>query len=235
MRNKASAIANSRSGINSEEPFSARLIHKPHIIFHKAKYPDLNNVPPNDEGVSGQNGGEEEGDSTPNFYQLLLNKSEQHKESPNQLDHLDGKNGVKNHYLCPICKLEVFGVEEEGQKALKRHNRSTAHLSAVPHSESTLSRLHIGPESRGFQILESQGWHALLPHGLGPEGREGRREPVKASRVKNDTIGLGSTLKPKSDGKFKKQQQKTSAKEIREMYKKEQEKRQALFSLFGAK
>ena len=40
-------------------------------------------------------------------------------------------------------------------------------------------------------MLYSQGWSDKERHGIGAEGNEGRREPVKASRVKNDTVGLG--------------------------------------------
>ena len=88
--------------------------------------------------------------------------------------------------------------EESIKESRLRHIRTTAHMLSSPHQLPSLAPLRIGPESVGYRMLEAQGWGGpLQPKGLGVVGSEGIREPIKASQVKNDTIGLGHKAQPK--------------------------------------
>ena len=126
--------------------------------------------------------------------------------------------------LCPVCNLPL----SSSLKGRREHNSSTAHLSRIvdPHPPS-LKPLNLDRSSVGYKVLTSQGWSENDRHGLGAENNKGRREPVKASRVKNDTVGLGI-----KEGNVKEVAEETkrlmSGKEIRRQYERERKRHQAL-------
>ena len=84
-----------------------------------------------------------------------------------------------------------------------------------------MNPLHIDKSSYGYKVLLSQGWTDKDRHGIGAEDNKGRREPVKASRVKNDTVGLGIKGKKKVKEAIQETKSIQSAKEIRKRYEKE--------------
>lgn len=125
--------------------------------------------------------------------------------------------------LCPTCQLPL----PSDAKLQRKHNCSVAHLSKVVDARPPpVNPLHIDKSSYGYKVLLSQGWSDQERHGIGAEDNKGRREPVKASRVKNDTVGLG--IKGKKNVKEAIQETKSiqSAKEIRKRYEKEKRIRQ---------
>ena len=126
--------------------------------------------------------------------------------------------------LCPVCSLPL----PSSLKARRAHDSSTAHLCRVVEPRPTsLKPLNLDRSSIGYKVLTSQGWSENDRHGLGAENNKGRREPVKASRVKNDTVGLGI-----KEGKVKEIAEETkrlrSGKEIRRRYERERKRHQAL-------
>jgi len=126
--------------------------------------------------------------------------------------------------LCPVCNLPL----PSSLKARREHNSSTAHLSRVIDPRPpALKPLNLDSSSIGYKVLTLQGWSEKDRHGLGAEDNKGRREPVKASRVKNDTVGLGI-----KESKVKEVVKETkgliSGKEIRRRYEREKKLHQAL-------
>ncbi|KAK9449207.1 uncharacterized protein V1518DRAFT_417406 [Limtongia smithiae] len=79
------------------------------------------------------------------------------------------------------------------------------------HLEPPVALLPVPKESAGHRYLVRYGWHPLQRHGLGPEGREGRRVPLRAAQ-RAERMGLGATTtvttatknKPKPARKTKK-------------------------------
>jgi hypothetical protein len=125
---------------------------------------------------------------------------------------------------CPVCNLPL----PSSVKLQRVHNRSTAHLSRVVDPRlPPLKPLNLDPSSVGYKVLLSQGWSEKDRHGLGAEENKGRREPVKVSRVKNDTVGLGI-----KESKVKEVVKETrgmfSGKEIRRRYEREKKLQIAL-------
>ncbi|OLL25502.1 hypothetical protein NEOLI_002153 [Neolecta irregularis DAH-3] len=119
---------------------------------------------------------------------------------------------------CTTCGLQIKGSQKE-------HVMSTAHLTSHKHQKAPLNPLHISRTSFGFQHLETLGWTHLQERGLGVEGNQGPREPIKASRVKNDTIGLGVKRKKRKTKEIKTM---LPQGDIVKRYKREMEKRRAL-------
>ena len=81
--------------------------------------------------------------------------------------------------------------------------------------------LYLDKTSYGYKVLLSQGWNDKDCQGIGAEDNKGRREPVKASRVKNDTVGLGIKGTKKVKEAIQEMKSVQSAKEIRKRYEKE--------------
>jgi len=125
---------------------------------------------------------------------------------------------------CPVCNLPL----PSDPQLLRQHNRSTAHLSRVidPRPQP-LKPLPLDAYRVGYKVLASQGWSEKDREGLGAEGNRGRREPVKPSRVKNDTVGLGIKA-----GKVKEVARENkgmaSGKEIRRRHEREKKLHRAL-------
>jgi hypothetical protein len=119
--------------------------------------------------------------------------------------------------ICPICHLPL----PSSTKSRRSHNCTTAHLAKVVDSRPPpLNPLHIGRSSYGYKVLLLQGWNDKDRYGIGAEDNKGRREPVKASRVKNDTVGLGIKDK-KVEEAVKEKKSIEGGKEIRARYEKE--------------
>ena len=70
-------------------------------------------------------------------------------------------------------------------------------------------------------MLLSQGWNDKDGRGIGAEDNKGGREPVKASRVKNDTVGLGIKGQKNIKEAVRETRSVQSAKEIRKRYERE--------------
>jgi G-patch domain len=127
--------------------------------------------------------------------------------------------------VCPTCNLPL-----PSSASLKRkHYCTTAHLAkVVDHRPPLVNPLHIDKSSYGYKVLLSQGWNDKDSKGIGAADNKGRREPVKASRVKNDTVGLGIKVKKgQQEGKEKKLI--PSGKEIREAYERDKRIRKEWF------
>ena len=126
--------------------------------------------------------------------------------------------------ICPTCRLPL-----PLSKLLQRkHNLSTAHLSKVIDSRPPpLNPLPIDRSSYGYRVLLSQGWSDTDRYGIGAEDNKGRREPVKASRVKNDTVGLGIKGKKIKEA-VREKRLIQSGKEIRRKYEEEKQWRKEL-------
>jgi len=120
--------------------------------------------------------------------------------------------------LCPTCQLPL----PSDPKLQRKHNCSIAHLSKVVDSRPPpVKPLYLDKTSYGYKVLLSQGWNDKDRQGIGAEDNKGRREPVKASRVKNDTVGLGIKGKNKVKEAIQETKSVQSAKEIRKRYEKE--------------
>ncbi|KAB8078808.1 hypothetical protein BDV29DRAFT_152446 [Aspergillus leporis] len=102
---------------------------------------------------------------------------------------------------CEVCKLPINGEESAPTTALevaghRPHEASLAHQVCLAHSHppSALDRTR-----HGLRYLAAYGWDPDSRVGLGAEGREGIREPLKG-RVKVDTVGLGAGVGVEEDG-----------------------------------
>jgi len=157
------------------------------------------------------------------FYRSLTTPPITEPSSPPSDDILllDAPPNSEPTILCPVCHLPL----PSSPKLQRLHNSTTAHLSKVIDSRPPpVNPLPIDRSSYGYRVLSSQGWNDKQRHGIGAEDNKGRREPVKASRIKNDTVGLGiKGKKIKEADKEKKLIQ--SGKDIRVKYEKEKKLR----------
>ena len=165
------------------------------------------------------------GEIVASFYRSITSRPVTDPPSPSSEDVLLIEPPPKTEpvQLCPTCQLPL----PSDPKLQRKHNCSVAHLSKVVDARPPpVNPLHIDKSSYGYKVLLSQGWSDQERHGIGAEDNKGRREPVKASRVKNDTVGLG--IKGKKNVKEAIQETKSiqSAKEIRKRYEKEKRIRQ---------
>lgn len=141
-----------------------------------------------------------------------------------------GKRRIGNEEgeICSVCGLQV----PRSPLARRRHIASTAHLSKLSTSDPVpLNPLPIDKTSYGYKVLYSQGWSEKHRHGIGAEGNEGRREPVKASRVKNDTVGLGVKEKKIKEAVIEKKL-KEKGRDIRKRYEQDKMIRKELMDYF---
>ena len=141
----------------------------------------------------------------------------------------EGENKIIE--TCSQCLLPIVkdAADESIKESRLRHIRTTAHMLSSPHQSPSLAPLKIGPESVGYRMLEAQGWSGpSQPGGLGAVGSEGIREPIKASKVKNDTIGLGHKVQPKQ--KKTRTNVAVSGASIRKAYELEKSKRAHLLA-----
>jgi G-patch domain len=163
------------------------------------------------------------GEAIASFYRHVTTPPVTETVTPEVID-LDPASDSEIAELCRVCNLPL----PPSSKLRREHNHSIAHLARVVDDRpNPLKPLPIDQSSFGYKVLSSQGWDHKDRHGIGAADNKGRREPVKASRVKNDTVGLGI----KADKIKKAVEEKKlleSGKEIRERYEKEKQIRKEL-------
>ncbi|BFZ59679.1 hypothetical protein YB2330_000694 [Saitoella coloradoensis] len=125
-------------------------------------------------------------------------------------------------FVCPTCSTVVNRAD------VTLHNTSIAHLSRLKHLQTSLNPLHIKPSSFGYRQLVAAGWSPFQPQGIGAEGREGQREPVKA-KVKTGTTGVGVKVLPKGEVEAPKPGT-LDGRAIRKMHEAEQKMRKRLMN-----
>lgn len=139
-----------------------------------------------------------------------------------------GRIGNEEGEICTVCGLRL----PLSTWARRRHIASTAHLSKLASSNPPpLKPLPIDKTSYGYKVLYSQGWSEKARHGIGAEGNEGRREPVKASKIKNDTAGLGVKDKRIKEVVIEKKL-KEKGRDIKKRYEREKMIRKELMDYF---
>lgn len=132
---------------------------------------------------------------------------------------LDSPTDSESKTLCPICSLPL----PASLKLQRIHNRTTAHLAKVVDSRPPpVNPLPIDRSSYGYKVLLSQGWNDKDRYGIGAEENKGRREPVKISRVNNDTVGIGIKGKKIKEAVVEKKLIE-SGKDIRRRYEQEKQ------------
>ncbi|KAL4961780.1 putative G-patch domain protein [Aspergillus stella-maris] len=111
--------------------------------------------------------------------------------------------------ICEVCNLSLASSTQDE----KYHESSLAHQVCLTHSHPPS---HLDRKSHGLRYLESYGWDPDSRLGLGAEGREGIRVPVKG-KMKADTVGLGAVVPISSSAtkKRKEKVQKLNAKQVR--------------------
>jgi hypothetical protein len=201
----------------TESSFSrARLYKRPEVAFQPATE-ELHTT------ENGRNPDEERGSQVAEFYRNLTTPPIT-SSSDDDVIILDGPPGSTSGEICSTCGLPL----PSSAKLRRRHFATTAHLSkVVDERPPPLNPLPIDRKSFGYRVLYSQGWSDRDRHGIGAEDNKGRREPVKASRVKNDTVGLGIKGKKVKEA-IKKTKAFESAKEIRKAYERDKRIRKEL-------
>ncbi|EPX71190.1 RNA-binding protein [Schizosaccharomyces octosporus yFS286] len=142
--------------------------------------PRINFVRPQEEETTNREKYGEK-DSVSSFYYSLF---------PENVKDL-GKNATTDTRgsICPTC--QIF-IEPENQIM---HAKSVRHLLSVNHIDNKFQPGLVKPESLGFRVLSQFGWSPKGDvSGLGAE-HQGRRAPVRHTRVKNDTLGIGVRLR----------------------------------------
>ena len=160
------------------------------------------------------------GESVASFYRSIITPPITEPASPQpDIILLDAPPNTEPVVLCPTCHLPL----PSSKNLQRKHLRSTAHLSKVVDSRPPpVNPLPVDRSSYGYKVLLSQGWNDKDRHGIGAEDNKGRREPIKASRVKNDTVGLGIKGR-KVQEVVKEKKLIESGKDIRRRYEKEKQ------------
>ncbi len=83
--------------------------------------------------------------------------------------------------FCESCQVEV--------SCPRQHNSSTVHQFVQGEGSSVPTIYGIPEANRGFQMMLGGGWDR--ERGLGPEGREGKKFPVRTT-LKRDRLGVGN-------------------------------------------
>jgi hypothetical protein len=201
----------------TETSFSRTRIYKrPEVVFQQASE-DLHIT---DDGKTVD--GDKRGSKVAEFYRNLTTPPiTEISSSDDDVIILDRQPGSTSDEICETCGLPL----PSSAKLRRRHYASTAHLSkVVDERPPPLNPLPIDRKSFGYRVLNSQGWSDKERHGIGAEDNKGRREPVKTSRVKNDTVGLG--IKERKD--VEKTKSFEGAKEIRRGYERDKRIRKEL-------
>jgi hypothetical protein len=127
--------------------------------------------------------------------------------------------------LCEICNLPTRGL----------HSATLAHQVCLQHSHPPS---HLDRTRTGLRYLSSYGWNPDARLGLGAEGREGIREPIKP-REKFDRAGLGTGID--KDGDFvkrvvpvKAKKEVLNAKQVRRKVEEERKRGERLVKAFNA-
>jgi hypothetical protein len=150
--------------------------------------------------------------------------------SPPEVIIIDSPPPSSVEELCPTCHLPL----PLAPRLRRKHYSTTAHLSKVVDTRPPpVTPLPIDRSSIGYKVLLSQGWSDKERHGIGAEDNKGRREPVKATRVKNDTVGLGIKAK-KVQETVKEKKLIESGKDIRKAYQREKQIRKDLLAYMNS-
>ncbi|WBW71384.1 RNA-binding protein, G-patch type, GPANK1-like protein [Schizosaccharomyces osmophilus] len=148
--------------------------------FYKNR-PRINFVRPQEEQTESREKIEEKG-SVSSFYYSLFS------EDVKNLDKSAANNARGS--VCPAC--QIF-IEAENQIT---HAKSVRHLLSVNHIDNKYQPGLVKPGSLGYRVLSQFGWSPKgHVSGLGAE-HQGRRAPVRHTRVKNDNLGIGVQLRP---------------------------------------
>ena len=185
---------------------------RPEIQFRQESEPDVveQGAPPKPD----------RGELVASFYRSITTPPVTEPSSPQpEVIVLDPPPDTESTKLCPICALPL----PASLKLQRIHNRTTAHLAKVVDLRpSPVKPLPIDRSSYGYKVLLSQGWNDKDRYGIGAEDNKGRREPVKISRVKNDTVGIGIKGKKIKEAVVEKKLIE-SGKDIRRRYEKEKQ------------
>ncbi|OJI89546.1 hypothetical protein ASPTUDRAFT_34530 [Aspergillus tubingensis CBS 134.48] len=155
------------------------------------------------------------------------------------------EEGGEDVEICPVCNLPYTtpthdtsdgGIEGgTGERRRHIHEATLPHQLSLPHSHPPS---HLDRTRPGLRYLAAYGWDPDSRVGLGPQGREGIREPVKG-KVKEDTVGLGAVVPEVKDksgdkgGRGRVQKKKVlNAKEARKGQLEERKKGERLRELF---
>ena len=122
---------------------------------------------------------------------LPKNQEEERVQQSEDKDEITANTKTTNR-LCQICNLPVNNPDPNTNA---HHETSIAHQVCLAHSHPPS---HVDRTRHGFRYLSSFGWDPDSRVGLGPQGREGIREPVKA-KVKHDMVGLGLSVEEDDD------------------------------------
>ena len=159
--------------------------------------------------------------------------------------HSEQKEEVEEDVeICPVCNLPyttpTHGASEGGIDggiggSRHIHEATLPHQLSLPHSHPPS---HLDRTRPGLRYLAAYGWDPDSRVGLGPQGREGIREPVKG-KVMEDTVGLGAVVPEVKDksgdkgGRGRVQKKKVlNAKEARKGQLEERKKGERLRELF---
>ncbi|EHA27832.1 hypothetical protein CBS63078_4890 [Aspergillus niger] len=188
------------------------------------------------------------GQSIANKYlSIVLSKSNPATPTPeSEPSSHPQKDDADDDDICPVCNLpyttpthhtsDTTTDNGEGEERSRRrrhiHEATLPHQLSLPHSHPPS---HLDRTRPGLRYLAAYGWDPDSRVGLGPQGREGIREPVKG-KLKEDTVGLGAVVpevKDKSGRVQKKQKAKVlNAKEVRRGQLEERKKGERLRELF---
>lgn len=186
-------------------------LYKRRIEFHKGEQdsPGEKEVPPKESGGYMNTGS---GSQVASFYRSLVS-------TPTAADY---SSEAEN--WCEECGSQIIDRE--------RHHLSTVHLSstATAYADSPAKPLFFGPEHTGYKYLVKHGWSPISKRGLGVEGREGSREPIKVQK-KDDRVGIGAeqgATEHNSKVRRKEKIQAMTAKDSIKHYSKEKERRKRI-------
>lgn len=111
------------------------------------------------------------------------------------------KTLVKNHFGCDLDSRTSSGSSnyycEICHKYIERgsnHDLSVAHQLNHPVFDAPIQPLPVSKDNVGYKYLVKHGWSPISSNGLGIEGRQGNRLPLKVDKIKNDKQGVGKTL-----------------------------------------
>jgi hypothetical protein len=177
------------------------------------KRPEIRFQTASEDVVEGELSKEDRGEAVVSFYRTVTGNL---TTSTSDVIIIDSPPEESVEEICPVCRLPL----PLSARLRRKHLSTTAHLVKVVDVPSPVNPLPIDRKSYGYRVLSSQGWSDKERHGVGAEDNKGRREPVKATRVKNDTVGLGIKGK-KVQQVIKEKKSIQSGKDIREAYEKE--------------
>jgi hypothetical protein len=178
------------------------------------KRPEIRFQTASEDVVEGETSNEDRGEAVASFYRTITGTPT--TTSTPDVIIIDSPIDESVEEICSVCRLPL----PSSARLRRKHLGTTAHLVKVVDVPSPVNPLPIDRKSYGYRVLSSQGWSDKERHGIGAEDNKGRREPVKATRVKNDTVGLGIKGK-KVQQVIKEKKSIQSGKDIREAYEKE--------------